>query len=77
MRPTHSPGRPAPLSDRDPEITDPLDALDALVSDSRRLGRFWPPLTAGPEPKAVKSAAGVSVPARTQRLVAGMPEYGS
>jgi len=52
------------------------DTLDELVSSSRRLGRFWPPLTAGPEPAAA-TPVGVSVPSRTQRLVAGMAEYGS
>ncbi|WP_344469442.1 hypothetical protein [Kitasatospora kazusensis] len=49
--------------------------LDSLVSSSRRMGRFWPSATARPEPAAA-TPVGVSVPSRTQRLVAGMPEYG-
>jgi hypothetical protein len=69
MKPTHSPERVAPLSDQDAE------SLDALVTTSRQLGRFWPPVAHGPEPKAAATAR-VSVPARTQRLVAGMPDYG-
>ncbi|GAA4996259.1 hypothetical protein [Kitasatospora paranensis] len=51
------------------------DTLDALVSSSRRLGRFWPLIAAGPQPAAA-APAGVSVPSGAQRLVAAMAEYG-
>ncbi|WP_407990660.1 hypothetical protein [Kitasatospora sp. CMC57] len=52
------------------------DSLDALVSSSRRMELFWPTHAAPAEP--VRSASlGVSVPSRTRRLVAGMPEYGA
>ncbi|MFI6446498.1 hypothetical protein [Kitasatospora sp. NPDC050543] len=51
------------------------DTLDALVSSSRRLGLFWPPLATGPEP-ATPAPIGFSVPSGAQRLVAGMSEYG-
>ncbi|MEV7600290.1 hypothetical protein AB0O91_23225 [Kitasatospora sp. NPDC089797] len=51
------------------------ETLDALVSSSRRLRRFWPLVTAGPEPTA-PAAVGVRVPSGAQRLVAGMAEYG-
>ncbi|MDH6575082.1 hypothetical protein [Kitasatospora sp. MAP5-34] len=51
------------------------DTLDSLVSTSRRMGRFWPSSAAHQEPAAA-TPVGVSVPTRTQRLVAGMPEYG-
>jgi hypothetical protein len=52
------------------------DTLDSLVSSSRRLGRFWPPLATGPEPAAA-APVGVRVPSGAQLLVAGMAEYGS
>ncbi len=51
------------------------DTLDTLVSSSRRLGRFWPPVAAGEEP-AGPSGAGFAVSSGAQRLVAGMAEYG-
>ncbi|MFD9129277.1 hypothetical protein [Kitasatospora sp. NPDC059571] len=51
------------------------DTLDALVSSSRLLGRFWPRIAAGPQPAAAPSA-GVSVPSGAQLLVASMAEYG-
>ncbi|GJF32933.1 hypothetical protein KNE206_56330 [Kitasatospora sp. NE20-6] len=51
------------------------DTLDALVHSSRRLGRFWPLLAAGPQP-ASSVPVGVSVPPGVQRLVASMAEYG-
>ncbi|MFJ9839865.1 hypothetical protein ACIRYZ_05270 [Kitasatospora sp. NPDC101155] len=51
------------------------ETLDALVSSSRRLRRFWPLLAADPEPTAPASV-GVRVPSGAQRLVAGMAEYG-
>ncbi|MER7847809.1 hypothetical protein ABTZ03_28140 [Kitasatospora sp. NPDC096077] len=51
------------------------ETLDALVSSSRRLRRFWPLVTAGPEP-ATPASVGVRVPSGAQRLVAGMAEYG-
>ncbi|MER5638597.1 hypothetical protein ABT095_16740 [Kitasatospora sp. NPDC002227] len=45
------------------------------MSTSRRMGRFWP--SPSPRPQAAVAApVGVSVPARAQRLVAGMTEYG-
>ncbi|MCU7825190.1 hypothetical protein [Kitasatospora sp. DSM 101779] len=53
-----------------------FESLDALVSSSRRLGRFWPPLAAGPQPAAARPA-GVSVPSGAQQLVAAMADYGS
>ncbi|MFD5468302.1 hypothetical protein ACFWIQ_36650 [Kitasatospora sp. NPDC127059] len=68
MMPNHSP-LPALRSDADGET------LDALVSSSRRLRRFWPQVTAGPEP-ATPASVGVRVPSGAQRLVAGMAEYG-
>ncbi|MFF0409968.1 hypothetical protein ACFYUY_05970 [Kitasatospora sp. NPDC004745] len=52
------------------------ETLDALVSSSRRLRRFWPLLAAGPEPTA-PVRAGIRVPSGAQRLVAGMAEYGN
>ncbi|MFG3224879.1 hypothetical protein ACGF07_08880 [Kitasatospora sp. NPDC048194] len=51
------------------------ETLDALVTSSRRLRRFWPLLAAGPEP-AAPAPAGVRVPSGAQRLVAAMAEYG-
>ncbi|MER7753426.1 hypothetical protein [Kitasatospora sp. NPDC097643] len=51
------------------------ETLDALVSSSRRLRRFWPLLAAGPEPSA-PAHAGFRVPSGAQRVVAGMAEYG-
>ncbi|MBV2153641.1 hypothetical protein [Kitasatospora sp. SUK 42] len=51
------------------------DSLDALVSSSRRLRRFWPQAAAGPEP-AAPASAGFRVPSGAQRLVAGMADYG-
>ncbi|MFJ9771589.1 hypothetical protein ACIRVF_10105 [Kitasatospora sp. NPDC101157] len=52
------------------------ETLDALVSSSRRLRRFWPQVAAGPEPAAAPVSVGVRVPTGAQRLVAGMAEYG-
>ncbi|MFJ2861636.1 hypothetical protein [Kitasatospora sp. NPDC087314] len=52
------------------------ETLDALVSSSRRLRRFWPLLASGPEPTA-PARKGFRVPSRAQRLVAGMAEYGN
>ncbi|GHE27226.1 hypothetical protein GCM10018781_79780 [Kitasatospora indigofera] len=52
-----------------------LDTLDALVSSSRRLGRFWPPSAVGEEP-VVAAGPGFAVSSGAQRLVAGMAEYG-
>ncbi|MED7950971.1 MULTISPECIES: hypothetical protein [Streptomycetaceae] len=71
MMPSHHPLRvpPALLGDADG------DSLDALVDSSRRLRRFWPLLATGPQDAAPARAA-LRVPSRTQRLVAGMPEYG-
>lgn len=71
MMPSHSPVRPPsmPRGDADP------DSLAALVSSSRRLGRFWPPLAPGPQPAAA-APGGVKVSPGAQRLVAGMPDYG-
>jgi hypothetical protein len=60
---------PALRGDADP------DTLDALVSSSRRLGRFWPPAALGEEPVRV-AGPGFAVPSGAQRLVAGMAEYG-
>jgi hypothetical protein len=60
---------PALRADADP------DTLDALVSSSRRLGRFWPPAALGEEPVRV-AGPGFAVPSGAQRLVAGMAEYG-
>ncbi|MFF2080453.1 hypothetical protein ACFVXG_37540 [Kitasatospora sp. NPDC058162] len=51
------------------------ETLDALVRSSRQLRRFWPLVTAGPEP-AAPASVGVLVPSGAQRLVAGMAEYG-
>ncbi|WP_030061064.1 MULTISPECIES: hypothetical protein [Streptomyces] len=51
------------------------ETLDALVDSSRRLRRFWPLLTAGPEP-TTPASAGFRVPSGARRVVAGMPEYG-
>ncbi|ARF80696.1 hypothetical protein ACIG0C_15465 [Kitasatospora aureofaciens] len=51
------------------------ETLEALVSSSRRLLRFWPQVAAGPEP-AAPASVGVRVPSGAQRLVAGMAEYG-
>ncbi|AUG76815.1 hypothetical protein CFP65_1947 [Kitasatospora sp. MMS16-BH015] len=70
--PTVRPGRPyafTPRTGEDPE------SLAYLVSTSRRMGRFWPSSAPSPQPKA-GAPVGVSVPARAQRLVAGMTEYG-
>ncbi|WP_280702601.1 hypothetical protein [Kitasatospora sp. GP82] len=53
------------------------ESLDALVSSSRRLGRFWPPLGIAPQSADAARPSGVSVPARAQLLVADMAEYGS
>ncbi|MBD0672016.1 hypothetical protein [Streptomyces sp. CBMA156] len=55
--------------------TEDGETLDALVDSSRRLRRFWPQLTVGPEP-AAPSPAGFRVPSGAQRVVAGMAEYG-
>ncbi|MEU4113705.1 hypothetical protein AB0F71_04325 [Kitasatospora sp. NPDC028055] len=67
------------MSDRFPPSARRADAdaetLDALVRSSRRLRRFWPLVTAGPEP-AAPASVGVRVPSGAQRLVAGMAEYG-
>ncbi|GAA1193655.1 hypothetical protein F4556_005456 [Kitasatospora gansuensis] len=52
------------------------DSLDALVSSSRRMEVFWPTHAVPAEP-AHAAPAGVSVPSRTRRLVAGMSEYGA
>ncbi|KRB73730.1 hypothetical protein ASE03_21310 [Kitasatospora sp. Root187] len=52
------------------------DSLDALVSSSRRMGLFWPAYAIPAEPVPT-APAGVSVPPRTRRLVAGMSEYGA
>ncbi|MFH9348456.1 hypothetical protein [Kitasatospora sp. NPDC017646] len=68
MMPKHSP-LTALRADADGET------LDALVSSSRRLRRFWPQVAAGPEPTA-PAPVGVRVPSGAQRLVAGMAEYG-
>ncbi|MFI9158055.1 hypothetical protein [Kitasatospora aureofaciens] len=51
------------------------ETLEALVSSSRRLLRFWPQVATGPEP-AAPASVGVRVPSGAQRLVAGMAEYG-
>lgn len=51
------------------------DSLDALVRSSRRMGAFWPVHATLTEPVHT-APAGVSVPVRTRRLVAGMSEYG-
>ncbi|MFI9272507.1 hypothetical protein ACIGXM_17535 [Kitasatospora sp. NPDC052896] len=71
MLPSHFPVQPP--SARGGEV-DP-DTLDALVDSSRRLGLFWPELTAGPQPVA-RPAGHISVPARTRDLVARMAEFG-
>lgn len=77
MMPSHPTLRPsgtqrAPGSVKgDPET----DTLDALVSSSRRMGRFWPSSVLCPEPAAT-SPVGVSVPSHAQLLVAAMAEYG-
>lgn len=55
--------------------TEDGETLDALVDSSRRLRRFWPLVTAGPEP-AAPSTTGFRVPSGAQRVVAGMTEYG-
>ncbi|WP_441246489.1 hypothetical protein [Kitasatospora sp. McL0602] len=69
LRPSRSPYAPATgKGDSDP------DSLDALVSTSRRMGRFWPSPAPRPEPAAT-IPVGVSVPSRAQRLVAGMADY--
>ncbi|MFH8380848.1 hypothetical protein ACH4E7_07890 [Kitasatospora sp. NPDC018058] len=68
MMPKHSPPSTR-RADTDGET------LDALVSSSRRLRRFWPLPAAAPEP-AVPAPVGVRVPSGAQRLVAGMAEYG-
>jgi hypothetical protein len=72
MSPTQHPRRISPVlrPDADP------DTLDALVSSSRRLGRFWPPVAVGVEP-AAPAGAGFAVSSGAQRLVAGMTEYGA
>lgn len=71
MLPSHSPVQlpSALLGEADP------DTLDALVDSSRRMGAFWPVLATGPQPGA-RPSTGISVPARTRDLVAGMAEYG-
>ncbi|MDH6110075.1 hypothetical protein P3T36_005801 [Kitasatospora sp. MAP12-15] len=71
MLPKHSPVQDPSLrkSEADP------DSLDALLDSSRRLGAFWPPLATGPQPSA-RPSHGISVPARTRDLVAGMAEFG-
>ncbi|MBO1413962.1 hypothetical protein [Streptomyces sp. FH025] len=68
MMPEHSP-LSVPRADADG------DSLDALVSSSRRLRRFWPQSAAGPEP-AAPASVGFRVTSGAQRLVAGMAEYG-
>ncbi|MER8105381.1 MULTISPECIES: hypothetical protein [unclassified Kitasatospora] len=68
MMPSHAP-LPALRTEADGE------SLDALVSSSRRLRRFWPLLATGPEP-AAPAREGFRVPSDAQRLVAGMAEYG-
>ncbi|MGW6913998.1 hypothetical protein ACWGB8_09280 [Kitasatospora sp. NPDC054939] len=72
MMPTQHPLRvpPALRGDADGET------LDALVSSSRHLRRFWPLLATGPEPSAPAARTGFRVPSGVQRLVAGIPEYG-
>ncbi|WP_354639778.1 hypothetical protein [Kitasatospora camelliae] len=72
MKPSPSPVRPS----RSPRGDVDADSLDALVSSSQRLVRFWPTPAGRPEPVVARPAAGVSVSARAQRLVAGMSEYG-
>ncbi|MFI8456357.1 hypothetical protein [Kitasatospora sp. NPDC085464] len=51
------------------------ETLDALLDSSRRLRRFWPLLTPGPETSA-PTPVGFRVPSGAQRVVAGMAEYG-
>ncbi|WP_371482082.1 hypothetical protein [Kitasatospora sp. NBC_00315] len=72
MNPTqHSPRvSPALRPDADP------DTLDALVSSSRYLGRFWPPMAVGVEP-ATPAGSGFAVSSGAQQLVAAMTEYGA
>ncbi|MDH6134799.1 hypothetical protein P3T37_004208 [Kitasatospora sp. MAA4] len=71
MLPSHSPVQvPGALQGE----ADP-DTLDALLDSSRRLGVFWPQLATGPQP-ASRPGKGISVPARTRDLVAGMAEFG-
>ncbi|MGW2374386.1 MULTISPECIES: hypothetical protein [Kitasatospora] len=65
---------PSPLTTRRADADG--ETLDALVSSSRRLRRFWPQLATRPEP-AAPASVGVRVPSGAQRLVAGMAEYGN
>ena len=72
MNPTQNSPRlsPALRPENDP------DTLDALVSSSRWLGRFWPPSAARTEP-ASPTRAGFAVSSGAQRVVAAMAEYGA
>jgi hypothetical protein len=79
MMPNPSTLRPSPAQPSARSWTGEIeaDSITALVSSSRRLGRFWPPSGSAPQAAVALRPAGVSVPSRARRLVAEMPEYGS
>ncbi|WP_433888905.1 hypothetical protein [Streptomyces sp. CA-111067] len=73
MRPTTSPAlHPSPSAE--PE------SLEQLIGDCRQMAAHWktPPgkAQAGPAPAAPAGPGGISVPAASAHVVAGMAEFG-